>query len=332
MIISSVPKMSLATWCDLLECPACGAGALEPAADGAIRCRQCARVAAEEDGVYDFLVNIHPLVRKEIDAIGKNDSNDPDFIARFRRWLAALASGEDDFPPEDRASPFLRTALLHRREIRDVVSRYPIESGTTLVELGADHCWASGIFIDHGARVIAIDISDHLKLAPRRECAALLRLKADMNRIPVSDCSVDYVVANACAHHSWDLARTFHEAHRVLKPGGRFYLCSEPMPGILRYVLFKIFDSFGRRERDLGVNETLHRRSEWLRIAARSGFRPLLVFPRLSRADLRERLQRRRLPPRLDLAVAPLARFVQVSIHMIAEKGSEAAEASRGRE
>ncbi len=311
--------MEQVQWLDLLECPSCK-GSVEPAGSGRLRCRRCASIISQQDGVYDFLRGIHAVVGREIDAIKLKDSPDPHFMAKLGGWLESLDKGSDDFPPADRSDPFLKNALLHRKQITGLLQRYPLDRGTLLVELGADHCWASGIFIDMGVRVIAVDISDHLQMAPRKDSGMLLRLKADMNSIPLKEGSADYVLANACVHHSWDLKKTFVEASRVLRPGGRFYLCSEPMPGVLRYALFRILGNFGRRERRIGINETLHRRGRWTRVAESAGFRPELVFPTFSRAEVRAKLKDTHLPRSLSGTVVRFLKHLQVSIHMVADK------------
>lgn len=306
-------------WLDVLRCPTCR-GALERTPGGCMRCRRCSLAIGQNEGVYDFLAQVHPVVKRELDAIRAKDSGDPEFMTRFRRWLESLDSGSDDFSDDDKQSPFVRNALFHRKRVRELLERYPIEKGTLLVELGADHCWTSGIFIDAGSRVIAVDVSDHLALAPRRNSAMLLRLNADMNSLPIKDRSADYVFANAAAHHSWNLQQTFAEAHRVLRPRGRFYLCSEPMPGMLRYLVFRMLDNFGRDERAAGINETLQTRNRWVRLARKAGFTPALVFPRLSDADINAKLREHGLPGFVRRIVVPLLEPLQVSIHMVAEK------------
>jgi SAM-dependent methyltransferase len=312
--------MQCTQWLGLLECPVC-AGALDAPDGSEFRCTGCGFAAREDDGVFDFLVDPHPTVSRERDAIRTLDrkSADQEFSA-CRRWLRLVEDGGQGLEGEERASPFLTNLVHHRREIAALLRGYPLRPGGALVELGADHCWASGLFLDCGLRVIAVDISDHLRLARRGGSGGLLRIQADMNRLPIGPGTVDYVFANAAAHHSWDLTTTFREAHRVLRPGGRFYLCSEPMPSVLRYVSYAVLGGFGREERALGINETLRTRRAWAAIARRAGFEPQFVFPALSPGEVREKLRSRHIPPALGVLARPVMKQLQVSIHMVADK------------
>ncbi|MBA3342396.1 MAG: arsenite methyltransferase [Gemmatimonadaceae bacterium] len=47
-------------------------------------------------------------------------------------------------------------------------------------------------------------------------------LKGDIENIPLPDSSVDVIISNCVINLSGDKARVLREAHRVLKPGGRF--------------------------------------------------------------------------------------------------------------
>ncbi len=51
---------------------------------------------------------------------------------------------------------------------------------------------------------------------------------ADAERIPYEDDTFDLVVGHAVLHHIPDIAETFREVLRVLKPGGRFVFAGEP--------------------------------------------------------------------------------------------------------
>ena len=47
-------------------------------------------------------------------------------------------------------------------------------------------------------------------------------LKGDIEQIPLPDASVDVIISNCVINLSADKRRVLQEAHRVLKPGGRF--------------------------------------------------------------------------------------------------------------
>jgi ubiquinone/menaquinone biosynthesis C-methylase UbiE len=65
-----------------------------------------------------------------------------------------------------------------------------------------------------------------LELADRnkRELAAdnVEFIKGDIENIPLPDDSVDVIISNCVINLSVDKPQVFREAHRVLRPGGRF--------------------------------------------------------------------------------------------------------------
>src|SRR5436305_10760497 len=52
--------------------------------------------------------------------------------------------------------------------------------------------------------------------------------RAEAESLPFADESFDLVLGHAVLHHLPDLARAFHEFHRVLRPGGRIAFAGEP--------------------------------------------------------------------------------------------------------
>jgi SAM-dependent methyltransferase len=305
----------LRSWAlELLKCLACGGSPLLHA-EGGVQCPRCPARYSLRDDIVSFLGEPNPVVLREREAVRKLDGGSLEASGRLALLLERMDTA---LLSEEEASeyPCLQHARECRAQIQELLETQPIPPGV-LVELGADHCWASGLFIDAGCRVVAVDITDHLQLAPRARDPALCRIKADMNVLPLRDGSVDIVWATAAAHHSWDLGRTFREAARVLRPGGRLFFCCEPMPSWLRYPFGK---DFGHDEKALGINETWNPRAVWLRQCARAGLRPRLAFPRLDPRTIRQRLRARHLPELLFPLVRPFLRALQVSIHLVASK------------
>lgn len=290
----------------LLACPSCREP-LQAATwtEHAVRCTACERRVELVDGVWESLVEEHPAVADERQAVNALDAGE--------------VSLGDPVGSEAAASAFHAHVEASRRRLLDVLDAHPLKPGSVVVELGADACWASELFLDAGAKVIAVDITDHLRLAARGDDPNLLRLRADMNTLPIVDGSVDVVWATAAAHHSWNLQQTFNEAARVLRRDGRGRLsfCCEPMPSWLRYP-FGLW--VGQEERDLGINETWVSRQAWMRKARRAGFEARLDFPHLDTSFIVDRLSRRGVPPSfgqvLAVGLKPVLPLLQVSIHL----------------
>jgi arsenite methyltransferase len=105
-----------------------------------------------------------------------------------------------------------------------------IEAGDTVLDLG------SGAGLDlllarervgETGRVIGIDMTDAMIEAARRNVARAgfdnveIR-KGVIERLPVDDASVDWVISNCVINLSPDKPAVFREIARVLRPGGRF--------------------------------------------------------------------------------------------------------------
>jgi SAM-dependent methyltransferase len=301
----------------LLCCLECGATSLE-STPGAVLCAACGTRYPQRGDVVDFLHRPHPAVVRERDAVHRIDREDgasPDCVRALLTRLESGAVTETDLA----SSAHTRAITESREQVMDLLSQEPLTPGATVLEIGADVGWASSILLKAGCRVIATDITDHLFLAPEGQSPDLCRIQADMNRMPLHDSSVDVVFGASCVHHSWNLGNTFGEIARVLKPGGRVYLCGEPIPSLPRFI---VGTRFGHKERALGINETWIRRGTWLRHCQRAGLEPRIVFPRLTAAQLRQRLEKRRLPGFLAGVVRPILPVLQVSVHLRADKTS----------
>ena len=301
-----------------LRCLECSATAFQLRPDD-LRCTTCGTTYVRRADVTDFLHRPHPTIVREREAVHRIDREagaPPDWMHAMLRRLE-----QDELTESDLASSaHVRAIAESRVQVLDLFDREGPAPGSTVLELGADVGWASSILLKAGCRVIATDITDHLFLAPEATSPALCRILADMNRIPLADSSVDVVFAASCVHHSWDLALTFREMARVLKPGGTAYLCGEPLPSFVRFVGG---GRFGHAERGLGINETWIRRGVWLRHCREAGLQPRIIFPELTNHQLRKRMQERRLPVFLGSVLRLVLPMLQVSVHFRADKAAE---------
>jgi SAM-dependent methyltransferase len=299
----------------LLRCLECGRPTLQ-SRPGAIVCTSCGRSYPEADDVANFLYRPNPAVQRERDAVHQIDREGQavdEYARDVLRRLDAEALTESDLS----RSKYLRTIVESRQQLVELLRAEPLAARSTVLEIGADTCWASSVLLAAGCRVIATDITDHLFLASAGASPDLCRLQADMNALPLDEASVDVVVAASCLHHSWDLSRTFREIARVLKPGGRGYFCGEPMPSLARFI---VGGGFGREERELGINETWIRRRDWLRWSRQAGLEPRIVFPELTRQQLETRLRRKHVPGFVAALLRPIMPALQVSAHLRVDK------------
>ncbi|MFC2171956.1 class I SAM-dependent methyltransferase [Acidobacteriota bacterium] len=280
-------------------------------------CPSCNARFKINDDITDFLSHLHPVAARERQAVASLDGEASGASDKLRGLLKKFDVQEPD-EGELQEFPCLRHAKETRVQLRQLLAKYPMKPGWIVVELGADHCWTSNLLLDAGCHVIAVDITDHLSLASRAGDPDLCRINADMNALPLAHDSVDIVWATSSAHHSWDLAKTFREAFRILRQGGMLLFCSEPLPSWPRYLFGK---RFGQTERALGINEKWIRRGKWLTLCRRAGFRAQLAFPTLRPQAVRERLEAHHLPGALAPFLMPLLKTLQVSIHLIAFKG-----------
>jgi ubiquinone/menaquinone biosynthesis C-methylase UbiE len=87
-------------------------------------------------------------------------------------------------------------------------------------------CLLAGIDVGFAGRVIGIDMTDEMLERARSGAAQMgfahLRFeKADMERLPFDDRSVDVVISNGVINLAPDKPAVFAEIHRVLRPGAR---------------------------------------------------------------------------------------------------------------
>jgi SAM-dependent methyltransferase len=101
--------------------------------------------------------------------------------------------------------------------------------GARVVDIGSGagmDCLLAGGDVGAAGRVVGIDMTDEM-LERARSAAAQMDLrhvrfeKADMERLPLDDQTVDVLISNGVINLATDKPAVFAELYRVLRPGGR---------------------------------------------------------------------------------------------------------------
>jgi SAM-dependent methyltransferase len=220
---------------EFLRCPACdGERTLRLEAternqlevrEGTLRCERCGRSFELHRGVAELLIEPPEHVRKEAAGLERfaehmrNDSWDRERILQL--------------PDINEGYWYVQTRSF--QQLTEIVQLQP---GQSVLDVGSNTCWAANRFAQAGLRAIALDIStaelqglytaDYFLEAGT---SYFERVLGTMNDMPIASGSLDYVFCCEVLHHNdlLGLWRTFREAHRVLRPGGKLLVINETL-------------------------------------------------------------------------------------------------------
>ncbi len=219
----------------LLRCPSCrAAGSLRLSVEaqddaevreGALRCGRCGHVAPVRGGIADLLHDAPPFVTAE--------------VAGLERFAAVMrADGWDEarvLRLPDEPSPYWQG---QKASFEALLAGEAFAPGERLLDVGSNTCWASAAFARRGLDVVALDIADTalqgLRTADwwmRRDGTRFERVRGVMFDLPLAAGTLDHVFCCEVLHHNslLNLLRTFREAFRVLRPGGRVSVLRETL-------------------------------------------------------------------------------------------------------
>ena len=127
-----------------------------------------------------------------------------------------------------------------------------LQPGEVVLDLGSGggiDCFLAARQVGPGGRVIGLDMTpDMIRLAQanaKKLGATNVEFRfGEMEDIPLPDASVDVIISNCVVNLSTDKDAVFHEAYRVLRPGGRISISDIVVDGDLPQVIRRRLDAW----------------------------------------------------------------------------------------
>ena len=127
-----------------------------------------------------------------------------------------------------------------------------LNEGETVLDLGSGagvDVFLAAEKVGKNGRVIGVDMTEEMikkgdKLAKEYGYKNVEFRHGEIENLPVEDNSVDVIISNCVINLSPDKLKTFKEAHRVLKPGGRMMVSDMVTEGELPEDIKKSFDAW----------------------------------------------------------------------------------------
>ncbi|MFA5149963.1 MAG: methyltransferase domain-containing protein [Candidatus Omnitrophota bacterium] len=281
----------------VLRCPRCGNNPLLlekervdelEIKNGRTICNRCLAEYRISEGIIDFLNKANERVMRERKAMDEEEYITDESGVKYRITDEAIEKFKDKFltlPQGDGTYFFKRGGSFQgiveaSGRFYSALESLHLTGKEKILEIGASFSYAPSKFAKIGCSVVALDISDYLKVSSLFiKNAYYDRVFSDMHNIPFQDNTFDIVFGAAVLHHSNDLKAIFSEIRRVLKTGGRIISINEPSRGIFEKV-HPVFEEVKKK----GFGDVSYTIPEWRKGAKEGGFKKVkLEF--LSLAD-----------------------------------------------
>lgn len=208
-----------------LICPDCQQTVTESAAG--VRCSGCSR---DFPRIFDRVLSLLPAHQGTLKAEIMDWWSVNNMDLDWRRAHPEFTKGTwEYFRESDRRwfnwhRPFFHTTypMLHK-----VLDCKPLK-GKKVLDLGCGLGAMFEQFCAYGAEVTALDLAPkHVYLTSERARLFGLNgriLHGDAESLPLGANTFDFVYSFGVIHHSPNTRRSFEEIHRILRPGGRFFV------------------------------------------------------------------------------------------------------------